>query len=349
MSVDQNLLNAVEARSGETVDPLWLEQAELEAMVYVRNLAPCKADSWLLWNDTPADVQVVIVSALSRSVMNPNNVKQETIGEYSYTLAAASSGSNGDAGPFTADEVDIITSIAGCGAATVMSVELTPPPVLPLDTPEVAGSGMYGYSSGCGCGCGDYNPFVPVPGDKGDAGQQGIQGLPGPAGPNGPRGLQGDIGPEGPRGDAGPPGPRGVKGDTGVAGPVGPDGPPGPQGNTGPRGLEGPVGPEGPQGDRGPLGNTGAKGVKGDTGADSEVVGPKGDQGDKGDTGATGADSEVAGPKGDTGDQGIQGDKGDKGDPGDVNGDGVSNIVALTQGEYDALTPDPTTLYVIKG
>lgn len=30
-----------------------------------------------------------------------------------------------------------------------------------------------------------------------------------------------------------------------------------------------------------------------------------------------------------------------------VTGDGITDIVALTQAEYDALTPDPTTLYVV--
>jgi hypothetical protein len=30
-----------------------------------------------------------------------------------------------------------------------------------------------------------------------------------------------------------------------------------------------------------------------------------------------------------------------------VSGSGITNIVALTQAEYDALTPDPTTLYVV--
>jgi hypothetical protein len=30
-----------------------------------------------------------------------------------------------------------------------------------------------------------------------------------------------------------------------------------------------------------------------------------------------------------------------------IDGDGITDIVALTQAEYDALTPDATTLYVV--
>ena len=86
-----------------------------------------------------------------------------------------------------------------------------------------------------------------------------------------------------------------------------------------------------------------------------------------------------SGPKGDQGDQGIQGpqgDKGDQGDPGDASdhlllanigtnthaqldthvADGsihppVTGFVqfeALTQAEYDALTPDANTIYFIR-
>lgn len=30
-----------------------------------------------------------------------------------------------------------------------------------------------------------------------------------------------------------------------------------------------------------------------------------------------------------------------------IDGDGITDVVALTQAEYDALTPDATTLYVV--
>jgi len=32
---------------------------------------------------------------------------------------------------------------------------------------------------------------------------------------------------------------------------------------------------------------------------------------------------------------------------GKIDGDGITDVVALTQAEYDALTPDATTLYVV--
>jgi hypothetical protein len=98
-----------------------------------------------------------------------------------------------------------------------------------------------------------------------------------------------------------------------LTGPEGPEGPAGPQGDTGPAGPEGPEGPAGTKGDTGPEG-----------------------------------------PEGPEGPQGPQGPQGDTGPPGEVPADVVTSldldaIDVLTQAEYDALTPDPRTLYVIVG
>ena len=136
------------------------------------------------------------------------------------------------------------------------------------------------------------------------------------------------TGEPGPQGPQGPQGPRGLRGEDGKPGPRGPEGNPGPQGPPGPEGPRGPKGeglnysdmsPEevanikGPEGPQGPQGLPGSKGIQGD-------VGPRGPQGPKGDTGATGL-------------------KGDTGPP--------PAWVALTQAEYNALEPDPNTVYLV--
>lgn len=58
------------------------------------------------------------------------------------------------------------------------------------------------------------------------------------------------------------------------------------------------------------------------------------------------------GPPGVDGQDGQDGERGPKGDPGEnpvgaIISDTVAHIEAVSQAEYDALTPDPTTIYVI--
>lgn len=95
-------------------------------------------------------------------------------------------------------------------------------------------------------------------------------------------------------------------------------GPPGPQGPQGVRGEKGDDGEPGPQGEQGPIGLTGPQGEQGPIG----LTGPQGPQGEPGNitsdaTGITGASL-------------------------------VTNIVSLTQANYDAITsPDASTLYAI--
>lgn len=133
MSVDSALYAAVEARAGEPVDEQWLEQGLAEAMAYVRLLAPCKRATWTDYAALPADVKAVLVRALTRMHLNPRGIRQETIGEYSYTLSSDS----GEfySGPFSPAEARIITSLSGCGGAA-RSITLELPPVLHLDAPE---------------------------------------------------------------------------------------------------------------------------------------------------------------------------------------------------------------------
>jgi len=56
----------------------------------------------------------------------------------------------------------------------------------------------------------------------------------------------------------------------------------------------------------------------------------------------------IQGIKGDKGEQGIQGLQGEKGDTGENGKDGTIFLV-MTQAEYDSITPNPDTIYFIKG
>lgn len=114
---------------------------------------------------------------------------------------------------------------------------------------------------------------------------------------------------------------------TGPQGEPGADGAPGAPGEKGEQGIPGAPGPQGIPGLKGDPGEPGTAGAAG-------AQGPKGDKGDKGEPGTAGA-------------RGERGEKGDKGDPG-IETSGLAAIRVLTQTEYDALTPSPATLYLIR-
>jgi hypothetical protein len=166
-----------------------------------------------------------------------------------------------------------------------------------------------------------------------------------PGGVRGLTGPQGEPGPEGEPGDTGPQGEVGLSAyevalDNGFEGTeaewlaslVGPQGAKGDTGDTGPQGDVGPQGETGPQGEPGPQGETGAQGPEG-------PAGPQGEQGPQGDPGTTSFLGLTDVPPlvlSDT--TGITG------------ADQITNMVSLTQAEYDAIdTPDASTLYVITG
>ena len=121
------------------------------------------------------------------------------------------------------------------------------------------------------------------------------------------------------------PGPKGDKGDKGDTGEPGPKGD---TGLTGPQGIQGDMGPQGEPGDQGVQGEPGPQGIQGLKGE----VGLQGDRGLQGDPGPEGP-------------QGLQGEQGLKGDTGAVGP--APTWVTLTQAEYDALTPDPNTVYLV--
>ena len=114
----------------------------------------------------------------------------------------------------------------------------------------------------------------------------------------------------------------------------------------------------GPQGPKGDKGDTGEQGIQGLTG----IQGEQGEQGPRGYTGDSvyeewlkqpgNADKSVGefltSMKGDKGEQGEQGPRGLQGVKGDTGAVGPAPTwVALTQAEYDALTPDPNTVYLV--
>lgn len=128
-------------------------------------------------------------------------------------------------------------------------------------------------------------------------------------------------------------------GGDGLPGPQGPRGPEGPQGPQGLMGLKGDTGPEGPMGPQGPQGEQGIQGADGNMTFEElsyeqieSIRGPIGPRG----------------VRGETGDPGPQGEKGDKGDTGAQGEVGPPPIwISLTQAEYDALEPDPNTVYLV--
>lgn len=116
--------------------------------------------------------------------------------------------------------------------------------------------------------------------------------------------------------------------------------------------LVGPEGPEGPPGQDGAPGVDGKDGAPGADGADGasayEVAVANGFVGSEAEWLAS-----LVGPKGDPGEKGDKGDPGEQGPPGQdapqdaVTSQTVTTIWTGTQAEYDALTPDPATLYVV--
>lgn len=148
----------------------------------------------------------------------------------------------------------------------------------------------------------------------------GAGGTTGATGATGPAGDMGATGPTGAAGDIGATGPAGDTGATGAAGDTGATGPAGDIGATGPAGDTGATGPTGPAGDTGATGPTGVAGPTGATGA----TGPAGA------TGAVPANVVISDPSGISG------------------ATQITNIVVISQTDYDALaTKDPNTIYII--
>jgi hypothetical protein len=211
-----------------------------------------------------------------------------------------------------------------------------------------------------------------VQGVAGPAGAQGIQGLPGVAGAPGAQGPKGDQGEQGTQGDAGPegrhvtnvsdngsgqaiiemsdattygpftvasgpPGADGAPGPQGDAGPQGPEGPQGPQGDPG-----GPPGPQGPQGDVGPQGDAGPAGEPGPEGRHVTNVYDSGDGRaiiEMSDASTYGPFTVASGPAGADGAQGPPGMDGAQGPPGEVSAQQLSDAIAGTPANVNAIEP----------
>ena len=127
----EELAQAIEDRTGQPVDLAWLAQVVAEILAIIRLLAPCRVDTWLTIEDLPPDIIAVVVASISRILVNPRGLRQETIGEYSYTI---NSTGNGDL--FTDTEKRIIASVAGCGGSfKSITMKVVPPPI-DLATPD---------------------------------------------------------------------------------------------------------------------------------------------------------------------------------------------------------------------
>jgi len=125
MAVHEDLVAAVSARLGEPVDEAFLEQAYAETMAFLRVIAPNKKKDWLQWEVCPTDVQAVLVTSLARQAANPRSIRQESIGEYSYTLSSGAAGLM----PFTAMEQRVIAAEAGLNSR-LRSVQMSRPSLL---------------------------------------------------------------------------------------------------------------------------------------------------------------------------------------------------------------------------
>jgi len=140
MAVNADLVSAVSARLGEPVDEPFLEQAYAETMAFLRVMVPTKKKDWMQWDTCPADVQAVLVSSLARQCANPRSIRQESIGEYSYTLSSGAAGLM----PFTAMEQRVIFAEAGV-SGRMRSVKVGRPDLLDWTKTDVLILESYWY------------------------------------------------------------------------------------------------------------------------------------------------------------------------------------------------------------
>lgn len=121
-------------RTGLTVEPAWAQAKVDELLVAVRQLAPAQRDLWVVFDDVPTDVGIIILTALARAAENPRGYRQETIGEYSYTVGGARMGSSG---VFTVPEENVIARLGGNGSGDLYSVQMLGSLDLPATTPDI--------------------------------------------------------------------------------------------------------------------------------------------------------------------------------------------------------------------
>ena len=163
-------------------------------------------------------------------------------------------------------------------------------------------------------------------------------------GTSGTSGVDGDAGTSGTSGADGTSGTSGVNGDNGTSGTSGADGTSGVDGTSGTSGVDG---------DAGTSGTSGADGTSGTSG-DSGTSGTSGVDGSPADAFPFTGSAQITGSLGVTGSIEVQYNN-STGSVVDTIGDSylgtaeAQHIVTLTQTEYDAITPDANTLYVISG
>jgi collagen type VII alpha len=144
----------------------------------------------------------------------------------------------------------------------------------------------------------------------------------------------------------------GTSGSSGTSGNSGSSGTSGISGSSGTSGGSGSSGASGEPGSSGTSGIDGSSGTSGDSGSSgtSGISGSSGTSGESGSTGTSGisGSSGTSGETGSSGTSGISGSSGTSGIGGTSGTSGTSvNVIELTQAEYNALTPDENTIYII--
>jgi hypothetical protein len=112
-----DLADAIESKSGQAVEELWLDLVVAESLAYLAaGPARCKITEWQDWDDLPAAVQSILVGVITRKALQgETNVVGETIGDYSVKYSDPAL-FEGKLPRFLQDHEELaISKIAGCG------------------------------------------------------------------------------------------------------------------------------------------------------------------------------------------------------------------------------------------
>lgn len=130
----------VEALAGFEPSKAWINVMSPQVLAAVHVLAPHKTEDWATFADLPTAIYAICVDALAQHLANPNRLRSETVGDYSYSRAGAI-----DVW-FTPQQVDIIKSLAWAGGASkTYSVEIGSGQPLRPDYADVPLDGILGY------------------------------------------------------------------------------------------------------------------------------------------------------------------------------------------------------------
>lgn len=117
----------------------WLELRSPQVLAAVHAIAPHKAEDWDSFESLPPAVYGVCVDALAERLSNPNRLRSETVGDYSYSRAGSMDSW------FSREQQDIIKSLAFGSTSPTYSVELTSGVPIRPDYADVPLDGVLGY------------------------------------------------------------------------------------------------------------------------------------------------------------------------------------------------------------